>query len=50
MENINTEEVTEKQWSKWFWKNYHEVCLSCINNCKQSSKVDLSCEKFKKGE
>jgi len=49
-ENFNTENCTEKQFEKWFWEDLNTICLSCKNDCKQSSKVKLTCAKFLKME
>lgn len=48
MENVEEKELTPKQWEKVFWKEYYKVCLTCVHNCKQSSKIiSLRCKNFK---
>jgi hypothetical protein len=39
---------TDKQWTKWWWQDYSELCKSCVNNCKQSWRVGLNCGAYKK--
>jgi len=39
-----------KEWEKWFWQDFNDTCKECVNKCKQSWVVRLSCEKYKKKE
>lgn len=42
---------TDKQFDKWYWNIYHDVCNKCSNTCKQSSIViQVVCNKFRKKE
>ncbi|MDD5651150.1 MAG: hypothetical protein PHF86_12170 [Candidatus Nanoarchaeia archaeon] len=50
IEKQNMDYCTEKQWEKWWWAEYNELCKKCIKTCKQSYKVKLSCKEFKNGE
>lgn len=44
------ENCTDKQWENWYWQDFHDLCKSCINKCKQSWKVQLNCTQFKQKE
>lgn len=44
--DLNT--CTEKQWKKWFWGDYNEMCKECKKSCKQSHVVKLTCIEFEK--
>lgn len=39
---------TDKQFNSWFWGEYNQMCKSCLNKCKQSHVVSLSCSKYLK--
>jgi hypothetical protein len=41
--------LDRKQWDKWWWQSYHQVCKMCARDCKQSWRVDLvKCDRFEK--
>jgi len=45
------EEMSPKQYEKWYWSDYTEKCKSCMNKCKQSHIVELlRCEQYKAKE
>jgi hypothetical protein len=37
---------TEKQFNSWYWSDFNETCKKCVNKCKQSHAVKLSCPSF----
>jgi hypothetical protein len=39
---------TAREWEAWFWETENKICISCTNSCKQSDKVVVECDKFKK--
>lgn len=51
MEKPNMENCTDKEWNKWFWSDFNELCKKCINKCKQSHVVELiNCKEKNFGE
>ena len=46
----DTNNCSEKQWTKWWWQDFNDLCSKCTKNCKQSWVVQLSCTQFKKVE
>jgi hypothetical protein len=47
IEKPDLNSCTEKQFEKWYWQDYHDMCNKCKNACKQSRIVELSCPSFK---
>lgn len=39
---------TEKEFSKWYWHDFNELCKNCIKTCKQSHVARVSCAMFMK--
>lgn len=51
MEKPDITTCTDKQFEKWWWLDFHEVCKSCSKSCKQSHAIkQVSCIKYKKIE
>lgn len=49
MENININLMSDKEYSKWYWSNFSELCKKCKNKCKQSHIIiQVVCPKFNK--
>lgn len=46
MEKPDMANCSDKEWTKWYWGEFNETCKICINVCKQSHIVTLSCAKF----
>ena len=42
--------ITQKAWKNYWWKSRHPMCLECIKECKQSSRVDLYCPQYEEKE
>lgn len=40
-------EIADKQWERWYFRFLHPLCQTCVYECKQSSRVDLICPKYK---
>lgn len=40
---IKPKNKSEKSMEDFWWSELNEVCLTCINSCKQSSRVLLAC-------
>jgi hypothetical protein len=40
-------DVSDSQWDKWYFRFLHSLCQKCQLDCKQSSRVDVICPKFK---
>lgn len=50
IEMPDTNNCSEKEWTKWYWQDINDKCKQCQNNCKQSWVVLLSCPQFNKIE
>ena len=48
IEKPDMNNCSEKMYEKWFWEEYNAVCKTCLNKCKQSHIITLSCSKFNK--
>ncbi len=42
--------ITQKAWKDYWWKSRHPLCLECIRDCKQSSRVNLYCPQYEEKE
>jgi hypothetical protein len=48
---MEIENMSEKEYFKWYWSDRHEHCKKCKKNCKQSWKViQIICRNFDKIE
>jgi hypothetical protein len=47
IEKPDMNNCTDKQWTKWWWQDYNELCKKCQKQCKQSWNVKLTCSVFK---
>ena len=44
----DTNNCTEKEWHRWYWGDFNDLCKQCTKKCKQSHVVDLTCSQFEK--
>lgn len=42
-----TNDVSDAQWDRWYFRFLHPMCQNCEKECKQSSRVDLICPNFR---
>jgi len=41
------EGCSDKEYSKWFWSDFADLCKKCKNKCKQSHRcIQVICNKF----
>lgn len=40
-------DVNNTTWDRWYFRFLHPLCQKCVFECKQSSRCDVICPKFK---
>lgn len=46
MEKPDIDKCTDKQYSKWYWSAFNDICQKCKNSCKQSHVVKVICKNY----